>query len=810
MLKNYLKVAFRNILRYKGYTLINVLGLTIGMTACLLILYFVHYEKSYDRFHKNSDRIYRLRYERSDQAGGAVKFASCCPPAGLRIRQKFPEVEKVARLFWLKASVSNQDNKSLSQPENKFFEERMYFTEPDFFEIFKYSFICGDPINGIKEPNTAFISESTAKKYFGNQNPMGQILSVDKKTNYRISGVFKDIPANSHLKFDILLSYQNLLQKFGKEVEDSWGDSGWYTYLLLKPNADIKALEKKLAALVEAEFGEALKYYRLTCELPLQPLKDIHLTSNYMVEYEINGDRDTVNFLSILAVFIIIIAWVNYINLSTARALNRAKEVGLRKVSGASRSQLMVQFFFETVIINFFAVVFALFLVILFLPLFRQITGTPVDFVIWVQPWFWLTIFTMFLVGIFLSGLYPVIVLSSFKPVSVLKGKLGNTARGISLRKALIVFQFVMALGMLISTFTVFRQLQFMKNQDLGFSLGSKLIIRAPRVRDASFGSRLQTFKELLLKNPAISNFSMATDVPGKQVWWDAGGITRKGANDNKNYQIVGIDYEYVKLFDLKFASGRNFSKEFPSDSSALILNETASRWLGFPNSGAAIGQQVDYWGKLYTVVGVLKDYHQQSVKQAFEPHIFRFMPAGRDVRGLLVLKINTQNKTSNLAEIKKQFDAFFPGNPFEYYFLEEYYNQQYKSDELFGTVFGIFSFLAIFVTSLGILGLSSFMVTQRTKEIAIRKVMGADVSWIVLFLTKDFLLLIMISFIIALPVTYYGIKYWLESFAMRMDISAGLFIMPLLLVILITGLTISVHVIKAALNNPIDSIRDE
>ena len=810
MLKNYLKVAFRNILRFKGYSLINISGLAIGMTACLLILYFVNYEKSYDRFHENSDRIYRLRYERSDQAGGAVRFASCCPPAGLRIRQKFPEVDKVVRLFRYKAAVSNQDDQSKSQPENKFIEERMYFSEPGFFEIFKYAFITGDPLNGLKEPNTAFISASTAKKYFGDQNAMGKILSVDKKTSYRITGVFKDIPTNSHLKFDILLSYQNLLQKFGKEVEDSWGDSGWYTYLLLKPHADVKALEKKLAAMVETEFGEALRYYKLTCELPLQPLNEIHLTSHYMLEFENNGDRDTVNFLSILAVFIIIIAWVNYINLSTARALTRAKEVGLRKVSGASRSHLMAQFFSETIILNFFAVLFALLLVILFLPLFRQVTGTPADYGIWIQKWFWLNVFAMFIVGVFFSGLYPVIALSSFQPVSVLKGKLGNATRGISLRKALIVFQFVMALAMLISTFTVFRQLQFMKDQDLGFSLDNKLIIRAPRVRDASFGSRLQTFKEAILKNPEISHFSVATDVPGKQVWWDAGGITRKGANDNKNYQIVGIDYDYVTLFGLKVASGRNFSRDFPSDSSALILNETASRWLGFPNPGSAIGQQVDYWGKMYTVVGVLKDYHQQSVKQAFEPHIFRFMPTGRDVRGLFVLKMKAQNTSQNLAEIKKQFDEFFPGNPFEYYFLDEYYNQQYQSDELFGTVFAIFSFLAIFVTSLGILGLSSFMVAQRTKEIAIRKVMGANVFGIALFLAKGFLLLIMISFVIALPVTYYGITHWLESFAMRMDLSIGLFLLPLLLVILITGMTICVHVITAALNNPVESLREE
>jgi len=802
MLKNYLKVAFRNILRYKGYSLINILGLAIGMTACLLILYFVNFEKSFDRFHQNSDRIYRLRYERTDQKGQSVRFASCCPPAGLRIRKNYPEVEKVARVFRYRASVSHL--------ENKFLEDRMYFAEPDFLEIFRYPFITGDPVNGIKEPNAAFISESTARKYFGDMNPMGKMLSVDKKTSYKVNGVFKDIPANSHLKFDILLSYQNLLQKFGKEVEDSWGDSGWYTYVLLKPNANPKTLEKKLPALVNAEFGEALRYYKLTCELPLQRLNDIHLTSHFMVEHEVNGDKDIVNFLSILALFIIIIAWVNYINLSTARALTRAREVGLRKVSGATRSQLMLQFFFDTVILNVVALLTTFLLVILFMPWLRQITGTPAEYVIWFQPWFWISMVVLFIAGIFLSGLYPVIVLSSFKPVSVLKGKLGNSVKGISLRKVLIGFQFIMALGMLICTFTVFRQLEFMKSRDLGFSLDNKLIIKAPRVRNTAFASQLKTFREQLLKNPAISDFTVATDVPGRQVWWDAGGITRVGANDNKNYQIVGIDYDYIPLFGLKLASGRNFSKDFPSDSSGLILNETASQWLGFANPEAAIGQQIDYWGKVYKVVGVLKNYHQQSVKQAFEPHIYRFMPTGRDVRGLFVIKTNTLNMPATLAEIRKQFDDFFPDNPFEYYFLDEYFNQQYKADELFGRVFGIFSFLAIFVTGLGILGLSSFMVTQRTREIAIRKVMGADVSGIVSFLTKDFLVLILIAFVIAFPVTWFGINYWLESFALRMNLSVVLFLLPLVIVCIITIIIISLHVVKAALANPVESLRDE
>lgn len=802
MFKNYLKTALRNLKKTKLFTLINVLGLTIGMTACLFILYFVNYEKSYDRFHENSDRIYRLRYERSDQDGQAVRFASCCPPAGLRIRKLYPEVEKVARLFRYRASVAHR--------ENRFIEERMFFTEADFFAIFKYEFISGDPINGIKEPNRAFISQSTARKYFSGEKPLGKIISIDKKNDYQITGVFKDIPLNSHLKFDILLSYPNLLDLYGRDVEDSWGDSGWYTYLLLKPQADHRDFEKKLPALVEAEFGNVLREYKLTCDLKLQPLKDIHLTSNFQMEYEVNGSRDTVNFLSLIAVFIIVIAWANYTNLSTARSLTRAREVGLRKVVGASRGQLLAQFLLETVLINLLAVILTFIFIQLFLPLFRQITGTPLAYSIWSQLWFWLTVLIMFLAGIFLSGLYPVLVLSSFKPAIVLKGKLGNKARGMNLRKALVVFQFVMALGLLIGTFSVFRQISFMKNQDPGFSMDEKLIIRAPRVRSASFAGKLQTFKQQLLMNSKISNFCVGTDIPGRQAWWDAGGIRRVGTDDNKNYQIVGIDYDYAKVFALKFAAGRNFAKEYPADASALILNETAAKWLGYKSSAAAIGQKVIYWDNIYTVVGVLADYHQQSLKQAFEPHIFRFMPEGRDVRGLFILKINTQNMKETIRAIKERFNEFFPDNPFEYFFLDEYYNQQYKADELFGTVFGIFSFLAIIVTSMGILGLSSFMVMQRTKEIGIRKVLGAGVSRILFLLGKEFLLLILISFVFILPIAFFGIRYWLQSFAERMELAAGLFLMPLALVFLITSLTICSQVIKAATTNPIESLRFE
>jgi putative ABC transport system permease protein len=804
MFSNYLKTAVRNLVKTKLYSLVNILGLAIGMTACLLILHYVNFEKSYDKFHEASERTYRLRYERSDSSGAAVKFASCTPPAAGFIRERYPEVEKIAIIRNLQAVVSFGDR--------KFTEKRMYFAEPDFLDILKFKFIKGDPLNGIRKANNAFISQSTARKYFGNSDPMGKTFSVDKKVDYQVAGIFADIPQNSHLKFDILLSYENIHGLYSKDVLESWGHTTFFTYLRLKPGSDAREFENKLVDLVESEAGELQKQYGVEIRLKMQPLHDIHLTSHFMQEYEINGDRDAVNFLFIIALFIILMAWVNYINLSTARSLTRAKEVGLRKAIGGHRGQLMVQFFFEITLINLAAILIAFALVQLFLPFFTQITGTPADYSIWKAGWFWAAVLLMFLVGVFLSGLYPVTVMSSFKPTAVLMGKLGNSARGINLRKILVIFQFVIALVLIAGTLTVYWQLDYMKNQDLGFDMDHVLVVKTPRVRDAAFKEKFNTFKEELVKQSNIKGVCFATEVPGRQIYWDNGGIVKYGedVSKGKNYQIVGIDYDFVNLFHLEFVTGRNFSKEFPADKDALIFNETAVKWMGFTDPGSALGQQVDYWGDIYKIIGVLKDYHQQSLKAAFEPHIFRLLPYGVGLRGHFAVKINPLNIPEAVRVVQQQYDQFFPGNPFEYFFLDDYYHEQYKEDELFGKVFGIFSFLAILVTCLGIFGLSSLMAIQRTKEIGIRKVLGAGVSKILFLLTKDFLGLLLISFIISLPLAILGIMEWLSGFAYRMNLHVWLFVLPLLMVSVVMLITISSHVIRAALANPVDSIRYE
>jgi putative ABC transport system permease protein len=806
MFINYLKSAIRNLKKTMLFSLINVLGLAVGMTACLLILHYVSFEKSYDRFYKDNERIYRLRYERTTDAGTSVKFASCCPPAADFIRGKYPEVENIARIYNIQVIVSLKDR------DVKFREERIFFAESDFFDILKFKFIEGDPLDGIREPGNAFISRSTARKYFGDQDPMGKTISLDKRFDYKIAGIFEDFPQNSHLKADIFLSYKNLETLLGKDIMQAWGYTAHFTYLRLKPGADPADFEKKMVSLVESACGDLLKTYKLLIELKMQPLNDIHLTSHFMQEYEINGDRDSVNFLFIIAFFIMIMAWVNYINLSTARSLTRAREVGLRKVVGASRHHLMIQFFFETILINLIAVVHAFLLLILFLPGFRQITGTPANYSIWTGTWFRTAVPIMFAAGVLLSGLYPVAAMSSFKPITVLRGKLGNSARGINLRKALVVFQFLIALALITGTFTVYRQITYMKNQDLGFDMKDILVVKAPRVRDDTFGEKLLTFKEELLKDTRIKKLCLVSEVPGRQILWDNGGIHRRGEDDSKgkNYQIVGADWDFADVFGLKILYGRYFSREFPADTNALLLNETAVKWMGFPGAEAAVGQQVDYWGNFYTIIGVIKDYHQQSLKAAFEPHLFRLLPQGWGRTGQIAIKIQPQNIRDTINLVQQHYETFFPGNPFDYFFLDDYYNQQYHDDERFGKVIGIFSFLAIFVTILGIFGLSSFMTVQRTKEIGIRKVLGASVPNILRLLSKDFLLLILISFLIALPLSLFGSREWLNSFASRMSLSVWLFVLPLVIVTLLTLLTIGAHVIRAALANPVNAIKYE
>jgi len=797
----YLKIGFRNILKNKLFSLINIIGLAAGMTAFLLIFLFVRYERSYDRFYQDSDRIYRLRYERSSAEGESVKFASCCPPAALRIRELYPEVEKIARVFRYRATVIFGDR--------KFYEERMFFVEPQFFDVFDTELVVGDPASGISGANTAFISESYAKKYFGEDEPLGKTINVDREMSFVITGVFKDFPGNSHLRIDIMLSWPNLLTHYGPDIEMSWGDTGFFTYLILNSSSSAAEFEKKLKSLVENDFGEVLRHYKLTLDLKVQPLTDIHLNSAFMQELEANGNRATVTLLSIIAFFILIIAWVNYINITTARSLTRAMEVGLSKAMGAGRKQLMAQFFVETILINVASVSVSLLLIALAWPSFSDFTGIAEEYVPWRQDWFWMITGSLFFCSVILSGTYPVFVLTSFSTSEVLRGKYLHSGSGIFIRKILVTFQVVMAISLITCTILVFRQVTFFRNQDKGITITDVLAVRAPRVRDAAFGSKLLAFREELLKNQVIEKFSVGTEVPGRQILWDAGGIFRVGSDQSKNYQIIGIDYDYIPLLEAEIIAGRNFDRTF-SDSASLLLNETAVRWMGFESPDEAVNQKVNYWDNIYTIAGVVKDYRQQSPKEAFEPHIYRFMPHGRDVRGFFMMKFRPGNETRILEVAEKKYSEFFPDNPFDYFFLEDYYDQQYRDEKLLGTVFGVFALLAIIITCLGIFGLTSFLMLQKVKEISIRRVVGSDVVSIMMLFSREFIRITVVSFIIAVPVCYYWVSEWLKTFDVRMELALWHFLLPFVIVLTLSLVTIGLIVRKAASVNPADNLKSE
>ena len=801
MQKYFFKIAVRNILKNKLFTFINIIGLAVGMTAFLLILMFVRYERSYDTYHKNSHSIYRLRYERSSAEGESVKFASCCPPAAIRIRELYPEVEAIARLFRYRATVIFGDR--------KFYEERMYFAEPQIFDVFDIEMITGDPVTGIRDANCAFISERYARKYFGEADPMGKTITVDKQMNFVIKGIFRDFPGNSHIDIDIMLSWPDLVTHYGADIEGSWGDTGFYTYFILNPSATPGDFEEKLKSLVESDFGEVLRHYRLTLDLKVQPLTDIHLKSAYMQEINVNGNYDTIIFLSIIAFFILIIAWVNFINITTARSLTRAMEVGLSKATGAGRKQLFAQFFTETILINSAALVVSMVFIVVALPSFSNFTGIPHDYVIWRQGWFWITVFLLFICSILLSGTYPVFVLTSFSTSEVLRGRYIHSKGGIFIRKALVIFQLVLAISLITCTILVFRQVVFLGNQDKGITISDILAVRAPRVRDAAFGSKLMTFREELMQNHTITKFSVGTEVPGRQILWDAGGIFRVGSDQSKNYQIIGIDYDYLPLLEAEIIAGRNFDRTY-SDSSSLILNEMAVRWMGFATLMEAVNQKVNYWDKIYTIVGVVKDYHQQSPKEAFEPHILRFMPQGRDVRGVFMMKYlpGAENQAIELAT--KKFNEFFPDNPFDYFFLDDYYEQQYRDEKLLGSVFGIFALLAIIITCMGIFGLTSFLILQKTKEISMRRVVGSNVFSIIVLFSKEFISITVVSFIIAVPVCYIWVTEWLNTFEVRMEISVWDFILPFIIVLALILITVGLIVHKTASVSPADNLRSE
>ena len=801
MIKNYLVLAYRNIMKSKVFSFINIIGLSLGMAACLLIVQYVMHELSYDNFHSNKDRIFRIQQDRYDKGKLSTQWAAGCSAVGQALKENFPEVEEYVRM---------QGGSGILSVDDIFFkEDHGYFASEGFFNVFSIRLLKGDAEDVFKRPFTLALSAATAKKYFKDENPIGKTMKFNGNTNFEVTGVFEDVPENSHMKPEVLYSFETMVKWAGEDVRTAWQWDGFYNYILLKEGTDAKAFEAKLPAFVEKQAGEGLKQYDAGMVFHLQPIADIHLDSHFMFEFEPNGDRTSVYFLSVIAVFILFIAWINYVNLSTAKSVERAKEVGLRKAMGSFRGQLVRQFLFESSLLNITAFVISLLLVFLVLPYFNELAGREIGFSLLTKSDFWIVLCVVIISGIVLSGLYPAFVLSSYKPVDVLKGKFSASWKGLYLRKALVIFQFVATIILLVGTFTVYRQISYMRNQKLGVDLDQTLVLRGPASRDSTYETKYEVFKNALSSYAEVKTVTASTAIPGMQPYWNAGGIRllSQGEEDSKQYRIIGSDYDYVEAFGLSMVAGRSFSREYPNERKSVLFNESAVKILGFENLEDALDKEIFFWGDTFKIVGVLKDYHQESLKKSFDPLIFRLIP---DASQFYSIKINTSNIHGTIENVKEKWSASFPGNPFDYFFLDDHYNKQYQADLQFGKIAGLFSTLAIVIACLGLFGLSSLTAIQRTKEIGVRKVLGASVTSIVMLMGKNFMILVVIAILTASPLAWLVMNKWLESFAYRIDMSWWLFIIPGLTVVMIAMITIGFHTLRTATVNPSQSLRYE
>ncbi|MBB6110513.1 putative ABC transport system permease protein [Mucilaginibacter lappiensis] len=805
MLKNYLLVALRNLSKHKAFSFINIVGLAIGMAACLLILQYVNFELSFDNFHAKKDRIFRINQDRYNNGKLSTQWAGGAFAPGNAFKAALPEIEDFVKIVGADRVLANYKDQKMAITND-------YYVSESFFNIFSFPLISGDPKTALKEPNTVVISEEVAQKLFHDTDPVGRSLTINNDKPLKITGVMKNVPVNSHMKFDFLQSYNTLLKENPPNkdfnLDNAWLNDGCKTYVLLRTGVDPKILERKFIPIVKKVY-DAYKSAGEDAVYTLQSVQNIHLYSNRMIEFQPNGDGKSVYLMLGIAIFVIIIAWINYINLATARGIGRAKEVGVRKTLGSAKAQLIAQFMLEAMLLNGLAIVLAIVFILICLPVFSRVSGLQMGFDMFTKPIFWGFMLGIFVLGSFFSGFYPAIVLSSFRPVEVMKGKILASPKGVVLRKAMVVFQFAASIFLLIGSLTVFRQLKFMQNQKLGLKIDQTLIIKPPLNKIDSFYRDMSAFKQESLRQSVVKSVTVSTSIPGEPIGWNAGGIklTTADQSQGKQYRIIGSDYDYLAAYDLKLVAGRKFSKDYGNDPHSVVLSKKAAEQMGFTKPEDALGKQVDFWGQAYRIVGVVDNFHQQSLRDAYDAIIFRCIP---DVRGYVSIKISTTNLPQTIADLKKTWAAFFPGDQFDYFFLDQYFNEQYQTDQRFGQVFGVFTGIAIFVACLGLFGLVSYTIVQRTKEIGIRKVLGATVNSILTLLYKDFAALVIISFVVSAPLAWYAINQWLQTYAFRVDIGPLLFLVPFLIVMVIAFATVSYLSVKAALTNPVKSLKTE
>ncbi|WP_026449604.1 ABC transporter permease [Aequorivita capsosiphonis] len=793
MIKNYFKIAIRNLWRHRGYSVLNIGGLAIGMTAGFLVLLYVGFEMSYDSFHSKADRLYRLS---TDIKTPSDKYETPVVDWNIlsELESEFPEIEMSTLVMGtdIDVKVGNEN----------YTENRSLAAGAALFQMFDFKLLEGHSKTALSAPLSIVLDKTTAAKYFGDGNAMGKTLKImDGKYSVTVTGVMDDMPNNSMVKGNIILSISTYTEVIDPTLKDSWANFENLGFVLLNPETDANVLEAKFKPYVEKIHGEQMKSSNMQLAYFLEPIQDIYLYSDRGSTPQITN----IYIFSIVGLFILLIAAINFINLTTARSVERAKEVGIRKVIGAQKGQLAFQFLGESLIICLFAFLIAVGLSMLALPYFNELAGKVVATSIFAKPLYILSLLAISVFIAIVAGAYPALVLSSFKAVKVLKGKFSRSSKGILLRKGLVVLQFSISVILIIGTFVIYSQTYFMQHQDLGFSKEQLLILPTNNQNGQ------EEMQKALASNPDILSMSTSSSVPGGGgEWQTALSVLENNMGQDQSLTLnrFNIDENYIPQFDIKLLAGRNFSKQFASDSTeAMILNEKAIKLLGFADPADAIGKSFEQWDKKGTVIGVIKDFHIQSLQEEIMP---LSMVMGSGDNKLLNLKVSTQNLGKTLGFIKKYWQEYFPNKSFDYFFMDAFFNQQYKSEERFASLFLNFALLAIFISCLGLLGLASYSTLQRRREIGIRKILGSSAFGIVHLLSADFLKLVAIAILIASPIAWYGMHSWLQDFAYRIDIPWWIFLVAGILAIGIALVTISFQAIKAAIANPVKSLRTE
>lgn len=808
MLKNYLKVSFRNFAKNKVYSSINLSGLVVGITACLLITLHIIEELSYDNFHPNADRVYRVVMDMYGKSELNLRSVPVFAAVGPNLKKDFPEVEDAMRILPFGEGVYSvrQEDGSLI----RFNEEKAVLADSAFFHMMGFKLLDGDPRDVLSGSQQIVISESTASKYFGDENPVGKTIIWRGTREATVTGVFEDFPENSHMDFDLITStkswngYENWIE--------NWGWYDFYTFIRLSENTNLPAFEAKLREYLKEKKAEIYSRNESHEELWLQPIQDIHLHSTGMSwDMGENGGADNIYFLAAIAGLILIIAWVNFINLSTARAVKRAKEVGIRKVVGAAKSQLVFQFISEAFLYNLFGVLLSVGIVLLVIPGINDLLEISLERQLLLSTVVLLGLVSLVLLGTVISGLYPAFVLTSFKAVLVVKGNLYQRKKRFGFRQVLVIFQFTASVTLILGTFLIVKQLQYMRSQDLGFSTEQTLVLRAATSSRGQndLVDRLSVFKTNVSQLPVVKGYSVTNNVPGVENFGISGFHSKHYLNEPRNLYRVYTDEFFFPNFDIELLAGRNFMKEMATDTAAVLLNEVAAKYMGFNSPEEAVGEKLNPNSdrNQWNIIGVVANYHQASLREELDPIAFFYRP---DRGNYYAIKLATDNFRQAVSEVEAVWDKVFPDNPFDFFFMDEFFDRQYKADQQFNSVFIGFAGLAIFVACLGLFGLVSFTAEQSKKEISIRKVLGASAGRVVLLLARDYARLIAVSLVIAFPLGYYLMQQWLQSFAYQTDIGAGIFLSGAVIITLIALVTVSFKSFGVANSNPVNALRDE